>query len=105
MGLSLIRHKIHLKFHRDYIQGKVDLLGLAKARQFIDERVKEEARQLKNVGSKTKVTGTKAIARAQGVDNTQVKSITKTSETIPAETKPKKDDDSWDDFVSDLEAF
>ncbi|MBQ4844559.1 Mu transposase C-terminal domain-containing protein [Pseudoalteromonas sp. MMG005] len=110
IGLSLIRHKIHLKFHRDYIQGKVDLLGLAKARQFIDERVKEEARQLKNVGSKTKVTGTKAIARAQGVDNTQVKSIAKTPKTkqtepTPADTKPRKDGDNWDDFVSDLEAF
>ncbi|USE69721.1 integrase [Pseudoalteromonas maricaloris] len=109
-GLSLIRHKIHLKFLKMYVKGKVDLVGLAKARQFIDERVKEEARQLKNVGSKSKVTGTKAIARAQGVDNTQVKSIAKTSETkqaepIPAETKPKQDDDSWDDFVSDLEAF
>jgi putative transposase len=39
----MIRHNIHLKFHRDYIQGKVDLLVLAKAWQFIDERVKEEA--------------------------------------------------------------
>ncbi|MCG7551637.1 Mu transposase C-terminal domain-containing protein, partial [Pseudoalteromonas sp. Of7M-16] len=108
IGLSLIRHKIHLKFHRDYIQGKVDLLGLAKARQFIDERVKEEARQLKNVGSKTKVTGTKAIARAQGVDNTQVKSIATIPEAKQAESTPantKKDDDNWDDFVSELEAF
>ncbi|QLJ09308.1 MULTISPECIES: Mu transposase C-terminal domain-containing protein [Pseudoalteromonas] len=110
MGLSLIRHKIHLKFHKDYIQGKVELLGLAKARQFIDERVKEEARQLKNVGSKIKVTGTKAIARVQGIDNTQVKSIAKTPETkqaepTPADTKPKEDEGSWDDFISDLDGY
>lgn len=85
-------------------------MGLAKARRFIDERVKEEARQLKNVVSKTKVTGTKAMARAQGIDNTQVKSIVtipeaKKTEPSPADTKVKKDVENWDDFVSDLEAF
>ena len=72
--------------------------------------MKEEARQLKNVGSKTKVTGTKAIARVQGIDNTQVKSIAKTPETkqaepTPADTKPKKDEGSWDDFISDLDGY
>ncbi|MGA4607605.1 Mu transposase C-terminal domain-containing protein [Pseudoalteromonas maricaloris] len=108
--LSLIRHKIHLRFHRDYIQEKVDLLGLAKARQYIDEKIKEEALLLKKIGSKTKITGTKAIARAQGIDNTQVKSIATQPEIKEVERnlvdlQPKKDDDSWDDFVSDLEAF
>lgn len=109
-GLSLIRHKINLKFHKDFIKGKVDHLALAKASQQIDDCVQEEIRQLKKAGSKAKTSGTKAIARAQGIDNTHEKSIATMSEinqtrSTLEKTKLMKNDENWDDFISDLEAF
>ncbi|WP_010606793.1 Mu transposase C-terminal domain-containing protein [Pseudoalteromonas maricaloris] len=108
-GLSLDMHKINVRLLRDNTYEKVDEVSLAKARLYINERIEEEVKEVSQALRKAKVKGVKAIARAKNINNENLTSIA--APALPLKNKEEiktdqpKDDDNWDDFVSDLEAF
>ncbi|MGF1727817.1 Mu transposase C-terminal domain-containing protein [Photobacterium nomapromontoriensis] len=70
--LSLCEHEKLVKAHRDYIDGEINVLSLAKARLALHERIQSEHENLRNMSfpeRKRKAKATKKIAEISGVNS------------------------------------
>ncbi|WP_196368249.1 Mu transposase C-terminal domain-containing protein, partial [Vibrio fluvialis] len=77
--LSLCEHLRTVKVHRDFIKGQVDSLSLAKARQALHERIKQEHENLRQMSlpqRAKKAKNGKKMAELAGVSSDSPKSIT-----------------------------
>ncbi len=77
--LSLCEHLRTVKVHRDFIKGQVDSLSLAKARQALHERIKQEHENLRQMSlpqRAKKAKNGKKMAELAGVNSDSPKSIT-----------------------------
>jgi putative transposase len=77
--LSLCEHLRTVKVHRDFIKGQIDSLSLAKARQALHERIKQEhenLRQMSLLQRSKKAKNAKKMAALAGVDSDNPKSMT-----------------------------
>lgn len=106
-GLSLYEHKIIKKINREIIRESKDVLGLAKARMAIYDRIQQEQEIFKNSESKRKIFTAKKQAQIADISNTGTGTIKisedKTSTTQIDNLNKSINFDSWDD--DDLEAF
>ena len=100
------QHKINIRIHRDFISSSIDNVGLAKARMFIHNKIQEEIAELKAGPKHSKVKGGKALAKHQNVNSESQKSIAHSEPVEPKKvTSKEQPNDSWDDFISDLDGF
>jgi len=112
-GLGLYQHKRILKFHKKFIKGQVDELGLALARKRIEEIIDREV-----LADKRSKTGTIAnVARFKGIGQDMEEPVTvvnsgNADNLPPLEEAPKgnntefldiADDDIEDDLDDELE--
>lgn len=70
--LSLCEHEKLVKAHRDYIDGEINVLSLAKARLALHDRIQSEQENLRNMSfqeRKRKAKATKKIAEISGVNS------------------------------------
>lgn len=108
-GLSLHEHKIIKKVNREFIRESKDVLGLAKARMAIYDRVKQEQDVFKISKSSRKISATKKQAQLADISNTGKGTIVIKEDKVspvPIESKGMSIEnilDNWDD--DDLEAF
>jgi len=106
-GLSLELHKASARLSKTLVGGNVDEVSLAKARLFINDRIEEEVKEVSKALRKSKVSGTKLIARTKNIHSESLKSIAEP--LLPPEEEKQVEDETkgadWDDFISDLEAF
>ena len=106
-GLSLELHKASARLSKTSVGDNVDEFSLAKARLFINDRIEEEVKEVSKALRKSKVSGTKLIARTKNIHSENLKSIAES--LLPPEEEKQVEDETkgadWDDFISDLEAF
>lgn len=110
-GLSLLRHQINLRLHRDFISREVDLDGLAQARMFIHNKIELEMDDIKSMSSKKSIKGMSKLAKYNGVASDGTGTVVPDKLPLfdlkepnkPEQSIPNNDD--WDDLVSDLEAY
>lgn len=106
-GLSLELHKANFRLSKASVKDNVDEVSLAKARLFINDRIEEEVKEVSKALRKSKVSGTKLIARTKNIHSENLKSIAEP--LLPPEEEKQVEDETkgadWDDFISDLEAF
>lgn len=77
--LSLCEHIRIIKVHRDFIKGQVNALSLAKARQALHNRIKQEHENLRQMSlpqRSKKAKNAKKMAALAGVDSDNPKSMT-----------------------------
>jgi putative transposase len=108
-GLSLYEHKIIKKINREIIRDSKDVLGLAKARMAIYDRIQQEQEIFKSSKSKRKMSAVKKQAQLADISNTGTGTISISKEKISSTQADNQDLnknnilDSWDD--DELEAF
>lgn len=108
-GLSLYEHKIIKKINREIIRESKDVLGLAKARMAIYDRIQQEQEIFKNSKSNRKISAAKKQAQLADISNTGTGTISISKEKISSTQADNQDLyknnilDSWDD--DELEAF
>ena len=103
-NLSIHEHKTIKKINREIIRESKDVLGLAKARMAIHERVKQEQETFIKSKTKRKISSVKKQAQLADISNTG-KSTIKISEEVITPEPDIKNNDIFDDWNNDLEAF
>lgn len=103
-GLSIYEHKTIKKINREIIRESKDCLGLAKARMAIHERIKGEQDLFMAFKGKAKISSVKKQAQLADVSNTG-KGTIKISDNASPHVQDKKNNDIFDDWDDNLEAF
>ncbi|WP_395948465.1 hypothetical protein ACFWHB_11835 [Aeromonas mytilicola subsp. aquatica] len=111
-GLSLESHLISIKVHHDYIGGKIDVIGLAKVRLYLNERIEQEFDYVRNA-SRNKIKALNRIAKFQGLGSQSVETsysnafpyVQQQDELVINDSPITNHEDDWDSFTSNLEPY
>lgn len=112
-GLSLQEHQINVKLHRYFINDKMDIVSLSKARTYLNDRIKNELMEVRQSLRQRNGRGINKIAKFRNVGSHAEISIvhelnlSAQNNVIPkmeSATQPEHYDD-WDKFISGLEPY
>ncbi|WP_407332543.1 transposase [Enterovibrio sp. 27052020O] len=108
-NLSWHHHQVISHAHHKFIEGSVDVLSLAKARQAIHQRVLQDQETFQLIPSKKKrMKGQRKLAEFSGVGSEGKASVALPNpEKADASQKEKGQTlfDNWDDMISDLDGY
>ncbi|MDD1794341.1 DDE-type integrase/transposase/recombinase [Enterovibrio sp. ZSDZ42] len=108
-NLSWHHHQVISHAHHKFIEGSVDILSLAKARQAIHQRVLQDQEAFQLIPSKKKrMKGQRKLAEFSGVGSEGKASVALPNPEKADASQKEKDQtlfDNWDDMISDLDGY
>ncbi|WP_163390207.1 Mu transposase C-terminal domain-containing protein [Enterovibrio norvegicus] len=108
-NLSWHHHQVISHAHHKFIEGSVDVLSLAKARQAIHQRVLQDQEAFQLIPSKKKrMKGQRKLAEFSGVGSEGKASVALPNPEKADASQKEKDQtlfDNWDDMISDLDGY
>ncbi|PMN91390.1 integrase [Enterovibrio norvegicus] len=108
-NLSWHHHQVISHAHHKFIEGSVDVLSLAKARQAIHQRVLQDQEAFQLIPSqKKRMKGQRKLAEFSGVGSEGKASVALPNPEKADASQKDKDQtllDNWDDMISDLDGY
>lgn len=108
-NLSWHHHQVLSNAHHKFIEGNIDVLSLAKARQAIHQRVLQDQEEFGLLASKKKrKTGQRKLAEFSGVEQGGNSTVALPSQAAKKDARDKGDKgllDDWDDMISNLDGY